>query len=118
MNRTLQIFLFAFSLLSLIMILRSVYRNRMNIHYAMIWIIFGIVLIVISIFPRLISYLSRILGIYAPANTIFLVTIFFLYALSFYAYLRISKLNDQIQSLNYEIALLKKKIEENNKEQE
>ncbi|MBR3151088.1 MAG: DUF2304 domain-containing protein [Erysipelotrichaceae bacterium] len=116
MNRTLQIFLFTFSLLSLVMILRSVYRNKMNIHFAMIWIVFGIVLTVISIFPKLISYLSMIMGIYAPANTIFLVTIFFLYALSFYAYLRISKLSDQVQSLNYEIALLKKKLEERNKE--
>ncbi len=112
MSQTLQIFLFLFSVLSLILIIRNVKRNKMNIHYAMIWIVLGIFLTVISVFPKLISYLSLILGINTPSNTIFLVTIFFLYVLSFYSYLRISKLNDQIQSLNYEIALLKKKLEE------
>ena len=112
MSQTLQIFLFLFSVLSLILIIRNVKRNKMNIHDAMIWIVLGIFLTVISDFPKLISYLSLILGINTPSNTIFLVTIFFLYVLSFYSYLRISKLNDQIQSLNYEIALLKKKLEE------
>ena len=116
MNKTLHIFLFVFSLMSIIIILHNVRRNKMNIHYSMIWIIIGILLIVISIFPGLVSFLSRIVGISTPSNTIFLITIFFLYALSFYSYLRISKLSDQIQSLNYEIALLKKKQEKQDTE--
>ena len=112
MGSVLQFGLFAVSFATLIYVLFSVVKNKMNIHYAMIWIIWGIGTVIISIFPRIIYFLSDLIGIQTPVNTVFLVMIFLLYCLSFYVYLKLSRHNSDIINLNYEIAVLEKKIEE------
>ena len=50
-----------------------------------------------------------------PVNAVFLIMITLLYDLSFYSYIMISKHNDEIIKLTYEVASLKKKLEEKNK---
>lgn len=101
----------------LIYILYTVRKNRMSIHYSLIWILWAIGMIIISLFPDIVSWVTSFLGIQYPSNTIFLIFIFLLYCLSFYLYLKISKHNDEITKLNYEISTLKKALEElkNNK---
>ena len=47
-----------------------------------------------------------------PVNAVFLIMIALLYALTFYSYMMTSKHNDEIIQLTYEIAVLKKKIED------
>lgn len=100
------------SIITLIFILTNVVRNKMNIHYSMVWIIWGVVLVIISLKPQIIYRISRELNIEMPSNTVFLIMIFLLYCLSYYIFLVISKHNNEIIDLNYEIANLKRKIEE------
>lgn len=109
---TMQIGLLTASILMLAFVIIKVRKNKMNIHYSIIWIIWGISLIVLSLFPSIISWASKVLSIATPTNTLFLIMIFFLYCLTFYIYLKISKHNEEIINLNYEIAALKKKVEE------
>ena len=116
MTRVLQIGLFIVSFLTFIFVLTSVIKNKMNIHYAMAWIIWGIGTVLISIFPEIIYFVTDILGIQMPVNAVFLIMIFLLYCMLFYAYLKLSKHNDNIVDLNYEIAILKKRIEKLEKE--
>lgn len=107
-----QIGLLTASVIMLVFVIVKVRRNKMNIHYSVIWIIWGIGLIILSIFPSIITWTSNVLSIVTPTNTLFLIMIFFLYCLTFYVYLKISKHNEEIVNLNYEIAALKKKVEE------
>lgn len=109
---TMQIGLLIASILMLLFVILKVKKNKMNIHYSVIWIIWGISLIILSIFPSIINFVSNILSIATPTNALFLIMIFFLYCLTFYIYLKISKHNEEIISLNYEIASLKKKVNE------
>lgn len=113
----LQIPLLIVSIIVLIIVLRNIIKNHMNIGYAMIWILWSISMIVLSIFPGIAMWIGHILGIQVASNTIFLITIFLLYCLTFYLFLSISKHNEEIIKLNYEISSLKKKVEEleNNK---
>ena len=99
------------SIIVLLVVLRSVVKDKIDIHYAMIWILWAIGLIVISIFPGIVSWLSRLFGIQLESNTIFLIFIFLLYCLCFYLYLIVTKHSKEIIKLNYEVSLLKKKIE-------
>lgn len=108
----LRIGLLIASIITLVFILTNVRKNKMNIHYSMIWIIWGIVLILISVFPQIIFFISDILGIEIASNTVFLIMIFLLYCLTYYIFLTLSKHNREIIDLNYEIANLRKKIEE------
>lgn len=100
------------SILILIYVIYEVTKNKMNIHYSLVWILWAIGMIIISIFPGIVTWITRLLGIQYASNTIFLIFIFLLYALSFYLFLTISKHNDELVKLNYEIANLKKKINE------
>lgn len=112
MQIELRIGLLIASIITLVFILTNVKKNKMNIHYSLIWIIWGTCLVIISIFPQIIYWISNLLRIEMPSNMVFLLMIFLLYCLSYYIYLQISKHNEEIVTLNYEIANLKKKIEE------
>lgn len=112
MNKVLQLALLAGSIIVLFIVLRFVIKNKMNIRFAIIWVIWSLAMIIISIFPSIIYSISNLLGFEKPVNAIFLLMIFLLYCLSFYLFVSISKHNDEILNLNYEIAALKKKIEE------
>lgn len=116
MGNILQIGLFGVSLATLVYVLYNVVKGKMNIHYAMIWIIWSIGTVVISIFPEIIYFISNMIGIQTPVNTVFLVMIFLLYILSFYVYMKLSRHNSDIINLSYEIAVLKKRLEELEKE--
>lgn len=106
------------SLCVFLYILHDVRKNKMNIKYAMVWILWSLSIIIISIFPQIVSWLSVILGIQFPSNTVFLIFIFLLYCLSYYIYLMLSKHNEDIMNLNYQIAALKKRIDDLEKKNE
>lgn len=110
--KTLQICLLTVSVIMLIVVVCQVRKNKMNIHYSVIWIIWGLLLIFLAAFPSVLDYISQLLSIATPTNTLFLIMIFLLYCLTFYIYLKISKHNEEIIDLNYELASLKKKVEE------
>ena len=65
-----------------------------------------------AIFPDTFYEISHLLGIQMPVNTVFLIMTALLYALTFYVYIMISKHNEEIIKLTYEIASLKKELEE------
>ena len=108
----LQLTLLIVSILVLLVVLRNIIRNNMNIGYAMVWILWAIGMVIISLFPGIVARITRILGIQTQSNAVFLITIFLLYCLTFYLYLRISRHNENMVNLNYEIAALKKETEE------
>ena len=110
MTKTLQFGLFVVSLLTFLYVLRNVVKNKMNIHYAMAWIIWGLGTVLISLFPQIIFLVTNILDIQMPVNAVFLIMIFLLYCMLFYAYLKLSRHNEDIVDLNYEISVLKKEI--------
>ena len=103
------------SICVLFFVLYSVVKNKMNIRYAMVWILWAIGVVVISIFPEIIAWFGALIGIQYGSNVAFLIFIFLLYCLVFYVYLKLSKHNEDIINLNYEIAVLKKELEEKRK---
>ncbi len=112
MSKVLQVCLLVGSIFVLYVVIKSVLKNKINIHYAIVWIIWGIGMVLISMFPGIIYKVSNFMGIQIPVNAVFLIMMFFLYCLTFYVYFVISKHSEEIVALDYEIAMLKKKIEE------
>ena len=53
-----------------------------------------------------------------PVNTVFLIMIALLYGLTFYVYIMISKHNEEIIKLTYEVAYLRKEMDELKKKNE
>lgn len=70
----LRIFLVLISLLILVYIVWKIRRSKMDIANSIYWVVFSGLLLLLSIFPRIASFCSRLLGIEMPLN--FLVLFF------------------------------------------
>ena len=86
--------------------------EKLNIKYSIVWLLWAILTLVMAIFPETFYQFSRFVGITLPVNGVFLIMIGLLYGLTFYVYIMISKHNDEIIQLTYEIAALKKELKE------
>ena len=93
------------------MVLFFVIKNKLNIKYSMVWIMWSLLSLVMAIFPQTFYEFSKLLGIELPVNAVFLIMIGLLYGLTFYVYIAISKHNNELIKLTYEVAVLKDKIE-------
>ena len=111
MSNGLQIGLLLASLLVFGLIVLSVIKKQLNIKYSIVWILWSLLSLLMAIFPEVFYDLSDLFGIQIPVNTVFLIMTALLYALTFFVYIMISKHNEQIINLTYEIAALKKQIE-------
>lgn len=112
MSSSLRIGLLLASLIALIFVLVSVVKKKLNIKYSIVWMLWALLSLLMAAFPRSFYSLSSLLGIQMPVNTVFLIMIMLLYGLTFYVYLMISKNNEEIIKLTYEVSSLKKELEE------
>ncbi|MEA4821218.1 MAG: DUF2304 domain-containing protein [Erysipelotrichales bacterium] len=112
---SLQTSLIIGSLTTLIFVVVVAKKTRMNIRYAIVWILWCFIIVILSLFPSLIDFTARVLSISTPTNAIFLIFIFLVYLISFYLFIKVSHLNENIKLLTYECAELRRKIESNEK---
>lgn len=96
----------------LALIILTVSKKRLNIKYSIVWILWALFLIGMSLFPELFYVITDLIGIELPVNGVFLITIALLYALVFYVYVMISKHNEEIIKLTYEVSKLKREIDD------
>ena len=112
MSVHLQMALIIAASLTLIFVVYVIVRHRMNVKYAIIWIVWTLAVLVIGLFPKIADSFSSLLSIATPVNTIFLAMLFLLYIISFYAYLKISLQEQKILDLTYSVAKLNKRIDD------
>lgn len=112
MSKSLRFGLLLASLGVFVVIIFSVVRKKLNIRYSIVWLLWALMSMVMAIFPEIFYSLSHLLGIQMPVNTVFLIMTALLYALTFYVYIMISKHNEEIIKLTYEVASLKKELDE------
>ena len=93
-------------------IIFAVVKKKLNIKYSIVWLLWALMAMAMSIFPDIFYGLSDLLGIQLPVNTVFLIMTALLYALTFYVYIMISKHNEEIIKLTYEISSLKKELDD------
>ena len=68
MTPVFRIILIVVSILSTWYILKKIRQSKLQIEYAIFWIIFSGVLVIISLFPWLVSLFTRLLGMQLPVN--------------------------------------------------
>ena len=89
-------------------------KFKMQIEYAIFWVIFSVALIIMAIYPKIFDIASKILGVYSPANLVFAFIIFILLVKVFLMTVELSSLETRVKELTQEIALERlKKTEEN-----
>ena len=118
MSLSLRLGLLLASLLVFVFIIFAVVRRKLNIKYSIVWLLWALLSLLMAIFPESFYGLSDLLGIQMPVNTVFLIMTALLYALTFYVYIMITKHNEEIIRLTYEVATLRKELDELKKKNE
>ena len=90
-----------------ILVLAQVRNQKMKEKYAALWLIVGVVMIILALFPKLLDGFSQLVGIETPVNLLFLLAIIMLMGISLHLTLAISKITDDMRTLAEEVAIMK-----------
>lgn len=104
MSIELRIILIIVCVLVLLYVLKKIRQSKMNIIDSIFWIVFVLILMIISIFPQIAYALSALLGIQTPINFILLVIIGLLLLKVFLMSVRISQIQDKMKNMAQKIA--------------
>lgn len=112
MHISLNIVLIIITLIYIFLILKSIRKKKLQMSFSVFWLITGILLIIALLIPNLVENISKILGFEVPANMVFCLTIFVSFYLIFNLTIGLSKENKKNTMLVQEISILKKRVEE------
>lgn len=105
MSTVLRVALIVVSVLVVFFVLRRIRRAQLNIDDSIWWILFSLLLLLISIFPQIAVWASERMGIQSPANFVFLFMIFVVLAKLFGLSIELSVLKHRLNRLTQKIAL-------------
>ncbi len=100
-----------FAVLVLVLIIVLLLRRQLREKYATLWLLIGLALLVISIFPGLLVQLTHLLGVEVPANLIFALSIVLLVGVSLHLSWELSHAEDEIRRLAEDVAINRAEIE-------
>lgn len=101
----LRIILIVAALGLIVFLLHSIRKSKMSIEDALFWTGFSFLILLMSIFPEIPSFLSDAIGFMSPVNFVFLFFIFILILRDFLSNRRISQLENRVKELAQQIAL-------------
>ena len=105
MSMLLRGVLIAASVLTTLLIMRRIRKEKMMIEESMFWIGFSFMLIIFSLFPQIVFKMSELAGTQSPSNFIFLFIIFVLIVRMFQMSTKISQLESKLKDLVARIAI-------------
>lgn len=108
----LHIFLIVCVALFFLFLLRYLIKRKLNLKYSLIWIFASIFMLVVVIFPQIISWFCGIVGIQTPTNAVFFIAIVFLFMLVMMLTAIVSHMNLRIYRNTQMQALLEERVRE------
>ncbi|CEN76784.1 Uncharacterized conserved protein [[Clostridium] sordellii] len=99
MSAILRIELIIFSIIFLIVVFRAINKKKLWLQHSLVWIFISFSLILISIFPQIVVWLSDVVKIETPSNLVYLFGIIALLIVSFLHSIVISSQANKIKKL-------------------
>lgn len=115
MSVTLRILLIALSVLSLGYVIRKIRFSKMQIEYALFWIVLSIIFIILAVFPSIAYWVTELLGVMSTANLIFLLIIGILLVKVFMMTIELSVLENKVRDLVQQLGIDEKNHRDENK---
>ena len=110
MSIVLRIALIIVSFLVVVFVLRKIRKTQLDIDDAIYWIIASVLLLILSIFPKLAFWASDLLGIDSPSNFVFLFMIFVVLIKLFNMAIDLSIQKQRLNRLIQKLALTDKEV--------
>ena len=111
MSLCFRIILIFASLTSAIYVIRKIRKSQMRIGDSIYWIFFIALVVFLSMFPNVVLFLAKWIGIESPANLLFLLMIFLSIGKIFFLSIKNSQLEYKICVLTEEIAIWRNQLE-------
>lgn len=105
MSFELRILIISVAFINFIFMIRKLRKAQLKLMEAFYWILFSLILVIISIFPQICEWLAYVLKVESPVNFVYLVIIFLLIVKIFLLDIRISIMEDKIINLVQEVAI-------------
>lgn len=106
MDLKLQFVFIVASVLTFIFVIRKIRKHGLNIDDSIVWIIWSIVLLILSLLPNISFFISKQLGFMSTSNFIFCLFTFFLYIILFSQSVQISKLKEKQKELIQKLSIM------------
>lgn len=87
-------------------------KRSLNLKYTLLWILAGIILFMLSIFPSVMVNITQILGIADVTNGLFTIMLFFVITILMSITSIVSKMKEKNKQLIQQCALLEKRVRE------
>ena len=112
MSIRLQIILGIIIIVALCIIINMIRKKRLELRYALAWLLVGVGVLVLDCFPQLITWIAKQLGIASPVNMLFFLGFCFSLMIIFVLTVAVSRSSIRIKELAQELALYEKKQNE------
>lgn len=102
-----QVIAIAGSVVLFLFILNLIRRKRIKEEYSLLWVFFGIVFIVLSLWRQGLDYIAMAIGVAYPPTAILLILLMAIFMILIQFSIIISRLSDANKTLCQEIGLMK-----------
>lgn len=111
MSTTLRVLMILFSFFFLLIIINMIRKNKLNLRYALVWLIAAVSMLLLTSFPKILTYLTHLIGFELESNMVLVLGIALLLCITLSLTKIVSKQSNQIQRLTQEISKLKSREE-------
>ncbi|WP_447942573.1 DUF2304 domain-containing protein [Microbacterium aurum] len=102
----------AFALAVLVIILVLLVRRRLREKYALLWLVIGLAILVLALFPGLLFGLADVLGVEVPSNLLFALAVALLIGVTLHLSWELSTAEEEIRRVAEEVAILRAAVED------
>lgn len=114
----LRVALITMSVLSLFYVIRQIRHSRMQIEYALFWIVLSFVMIVMAVFPGIVYWITVKMGMVSAANVVYLFIIAVLLLKVFMMTIELSSLENKVKELVQRLGIDEKERADEKKQTE
>ncbi|HEX3792762.1 MAG TPA: DUF2304 domain-containing protein [Pseudonocardiaceae bacterium] len=87
-------------------------RRQLSEKYAVLWLVVGVLILALTVFPQLLNLISRSVGVVVPLNLLFFVAVVFLFCVTLHLSWELSRLENETRKLAEDLAILRLEVDE------
>lgn len=102
---------FILSVVILVIVFDMLRRKKIREKYAALWLVVGLAMLVLAVFPRLLEFVAHTLNVQVPSNLLFAMSIVLALGVCLHLSWEISMVEDETRVLAEEAAILRVQLE-------
>ncbi|WP_295843248.1 DUF2304 domain-containing protein [uncultured Microbacterium sp.] len=100
-----------FGLFVLVLIVVFLMRRQLREKYATLWLVVGLAILVLGVFPGLLGWLAAFLGVAVPSNLLFALALALLVGVALHLSWELSRAEEEIRRVAEEVAILRTQVD-------